>query len=144
MKKTMMQLAVTGLVLACATAVFAASQTSVLLVMDTNGDGVPMDLTLIENGIHANGHGYVTFNATRGGGCDVTVQLWDAAKSYTYLVFYKQGAVKPPFTTNKKGNGGITFHVNQVSEFAPSGWIVIFSANPDVPPLWCARNKLVP
>jgi hypothetical protein len=144
MKKTMMQLAVTGMVLACSQAVFAASLTSVLLVMDTNGNGIPINLSLIEGGIHANGHGYVTFNATRGGGCDVTVQLWDAAKSYTYLVFYERGAVKPPFTTDKKGNGGIKFHVNQVSEFAPSGWIVIFSAKPEVPPLWCARNPLVP
>ena len=144
MKKTMMQLAVTVMVLACSQAVFAASQTSVLLVMDTNGNGIPMDLTKIEGVIHANGHGYVTFKPTRGGGCDVTVQLWDAAKSYTYLVFYERGAVKPPFTTDKKGHGGITFHVNQVSEFAPSGWIVIFSAKTEVPPLWCARNPLVP
>jgi hypothetical protein len=135
----MMQLAVTVMVLACAQAVFA--QTSVLLVMDSNGNGIPMNLKLIEGGIHKNAYGYVTFQATTDGGADVTVVLQHGAKSYTYMVFYKRGAVKPPFTTDKKGNGGIKFHVNQVSEFAPSGWIVIHSAKTEVP-LWCARNPL--
>jgi len=83
MKKTMMQLAVTGLVLACATAVFAASQTSVLWAFQI---GSVKNVDLSANAAHANGHGWVTFKSTQRGGIDVTVQLWDAAPRYTYLV----------------------------------------------------------
>ena len=120
MKKTMMQLAVTVMVLACSQAVFATSQTSVLLVMDTNGNGIPMDLRQIEGGIHANGHGYVTFNATRGGGCDVTVQLWNAAKSYTYSVqAYGPGGLRQTFTTKNNGNGSLQFHVPDPNTLGP-------------------------
>jgi hypothetical protein len=147
MKKTMMQLAVMGMVLACSQAVFA--QPSVLRVFDgyTRPDGTvipPTDIKHEEGGIHKNGWGQVFLEATptlegKDGGAWVTVMLRQGARSYTYLVFYKQGAVKPPFTTDKKGNGGIKFHVNKVSEFAQV--IGIHSAKTEKA-LWYAYNPL--
>ena len=115
MKKTMMRLAVTGILLACATAVFAATQTKVFMVFDgyTAPDGTytpPTDLSAVERGIHANLYGYVTYKTSRGGGVDITVQVWSAAKSYEYVVksnYLELGR----FKTTKKGVGSLQFHV---------------------------------
>jgi hypothetical protein len=82
MKKTMMRLAVTGLVLACATAVLAATQTRPLYVFD--GDP-PTDLSKVEGGIHANLYGNVAFKTGRG--ASVTIQVWGAARLYEYKVY---------------------------------------------------------
>jgi len=131
MKKTMMRLAVTGLVLACATAVFAATMTSVFVPFDYlpfPDNETPLDLTTEEGGIHANAHGYVTFKTSRSGGVDVTVQLWDAAKSYTYSVqAYGAGGSRHEFTTNKRGYGGLQFHVKDARTLGQ--WINIYSAH---------------
>ena len=147
MKKSMMVLAVMGMFLACAQAVFAASQTRVFQVFDgcTIDDGcnpaVPgTDLSVEEGGIHANGWGYATFKTTtKGGGVDVTVQLWGAAKLYTYSVQYGPGQPRYVFTTNNKGNGAVQFHLTNTSAMGP--WINIYSAKTAVH-LWCAQNPL--
>lgn len=155
MKKTMMQLAVTGLVLACATAVLAATMTSVFVPFDhlpRPDNEIPLDLTTEEGGIHAKAHGYVTFKTSRRGGVDVTVQLWDAARSYTYSVqAYGAGGSRHEFTTNKRGYGGLQFHVQDARTLGQ--WINVYSAHTQyiprngVPPtpgvtvhLWYAHN----
>jgi hypothetical protein len=147
MKKTMMQLAVTGMVLACSQAVFA--QTYVLWVFD----GIPpTNIKTVENGIHKNGHGYVTFQANHDEGgvvvsVDVTVVLQQAAKSYTYSVQHGPGQFRSPLTTDKKGNGVVTFTV--LPPFATSmGKNIIIHANAataggDIP-LWYAYNPFGP
>jgi len=143
MKKMMMQLIVTGLVLACATAVFAASQTSVLWAFQV--EGVP-NVDRPENAAHANGRGWVTFKSTRGGGTDVTVQLWDAAPKYTYIV-RANGVEYGRFTTAKNGNGAFTFRVANVSVLGDS--VNIWARFEHVPPtgpldmtglMWCATT----
>jgi len=134
MKKTMMQLAVTVMVLACATAVFAATQTQVFKVFDgyTDPDGTytpPTDLSQVEGGIHANLYGYVTFKTSRGGGVDITVQVRSAAKSYAYVVnsnHIELGSLN----TDKKGVGSLQFHVANPSDLG--GNINLFTGDYDV------------
>jgi hypothetical protein len=116
MNKTMMRLAVTGLVLACATVVLAATQTRVFMVFDGYTDPItgtytpPTDLSLVEEGIHANLYGSVTFKTSRGGGVDITVQVRSAAKSYEYVV--KSNHIElGRFTPDKKGVGSLQIHV---------------------------------
>ncbi len=101
MKKTMMQLAVAGLVLACGANVFAAPITSRLQAGDC--------LHEVDNGIHAKAYGYVDLKATRGG-YDVTFQLWNAAPLYSYYAT-SGGQFFGYLTTDKKGRGTLTVHV---------------------------------
>jgi hypothetical protein len=134
MKKTMMQLAVTVMVLACATAVFAATQTRVFMVFDgyTAPDGTytpPTDLSQVERGIHANLYGYVTFKTSRGGGVDITVQVRSAATSYAYVVNSNHIELGI-FKTDKKGVGSLQFHVADPS--ALGGNINLFTGDYDV------------
>ena len=103
MKKTMMQLAVAGLVLACATAVFSAPAERTVFRTE------PWT-AIVQGGIHANAAGYVVVQPTKGGGAQVTVQLQQAASRYTYVVKSK-GQVLGKFTTNAKGTGGLQFFV---------------------------------
>jgi len=106
MKKAMMLLAVTGVVLACSGAVFAAAEKTTFLQE-------PWTST-VENGIHANAHGCVIVKTTKRGGAEVTVQLQQAAKSYMYVVKSK-GKVLGTFTTDAKGNGGLQLYVTEPS-----------------------------
>jgi hypothetical protein len=101
MKKTMMQLAITGLVLACATTVFAGSVTSRLEAGDC--------LYQVDGGIHARAYGYVVLTAVRGG-YDVTYQLWNAAPSYTYWA-QTAGQFFGYLKTDAQGRGSLTVHV---------------------------------
>ena len=110
MKKTTMKLAVAGMVLACATTVFAGSITSRLQAGDCMHEA--------EGGIHAKAYGYVVLQATKGG-YDVTYQVWNAAPSYSYWagsggVQFSPGWLK----TNVKGRGSLTVHVTT----DPSTW----------------------
>jgi len=123
MKKTMMQLAVTGMVLACATAVFAASK---LPGSTTQLEECNNSLSWYEGGIHAKATGNVTIQTTRDGGADVTVQLRSGAKWYKYVV-RSHGQVLGTFTTNARGNGGGTFHVAMVSDL--SQWVAVWETN---------------
>jgi hypothetical protein len=135
MKKTMMQLAVTVMVLACATAVFAATQTRVFKVFDGYTDPItgtytpPTNLSQVERGIHATLYGSVTFTPSRRGGVDITVQVRSAAKSYEYVVnsnHIELGSLK----TDKKGVGSLQFHVADPS--ALGGNINLFTGDYDV------------
>jgi hypothetical protein len=114
MKKLMMQLAVTGLVLAWATTVFAGSITLRLQAGNC--------LAQVDNGAHANGYGYVVIKTAKGGGYDVTWQLWNAAPRYSYWAKKPGTLSNPPefqyLTTNAKGNGSLTVHVDT----DPSTW----------------------
>ena len=101
MKKTMMQLIVTGLVLACATTVFAGSITCWLQAGDC--------LHEVDGGVHAKAYGYVVLKATKGG-YDVTYQLWQAAPSYSYYA-QVSGQFVGYLKTNAKGRGSLTVHV---------------------------------
>ena len=147
MKKTMMQLAITGLVLACSQAVFA--QTYVLRVFD----GIPpTNIKTVENGIHKNGHGYVNFQANHDEGgvvvsVDVTVVLQQAAKSYTYSVQHGPKQERNYLTTDKKGNGVVLFTVMQ--PFATTmGKNIIIHVTPTLlskdTSLWYAYNPFGP
>jgi len=135
MKKTMIQLAVTGMVLACATAAFAATKlpSSTTQLVDCNNS-----LSWYEGGIHAKATGTVTIQTTRDGGADVTVQLRNGAKCYTYVV-RSHGQVLGTFTTNVGGNGGGTFHVAKVTDL--SQWVAVWETvlhflwNPDGTPV---------
>jgi len=135
MKKTMMQLAVTGMVLACATAVLAASKlpSSTTPLVECNNS-----LSWYESGIHAKATGNVTIQTTRGKGADVTVQLRNGAKWYEYVV-RSHGQVLGTFTTDARGSGGGTFHVEKVSDL--SQWVAVwetvlhFVLNPDGSPV---------
>jgi hypothetical protein len=81
MKKTMMQLIVTGLVLACSTTAFAGwSITSRLQAGDC--------LHEVDGGIHAKAYGYVVIQTAKKGGYDVTFHLWKAAPNYSYYASY--------------------------------------------------------
>jgi hypothetical protein len=152
MKKTMMQLAVTGMVLACATAVFAATQTRVFMVFDgytnpiTGNITPPTDLSQVERGIHANLYGYVTFKTSRGGGVDITVQVRSAAKSYEYVV--KSNRIEPwRFKTNNKGVGSLTIHVADPSALGSNinlwtGDYDVFTGEPIHIHLFYAGNPL--
>jgi hypothetical protein len=102
MKKTMMQLAITGLVLACATTVPAGSITIGLQAGDC--------LHEVDGGIHARAYGNVVLNATRSG-YDVTYQLWNAAPLYSYYAI-TGGQHLGNLTTDKKGRGSLTVHVS--------------------------------
>ncbi len=102
MKKTMMRLAVTGMVLAWVANVFAGSITSWLQAGDC--------LHEVDGGIHAKAYGYVVLNATRGG-YDVTYQLWNAAPLYSYYAI-TGGQHLGYLTTDKKGRGSLTVHVS--------------------------------
>ena len=108
MKKTMMQLAVLGLVLACATIGFAGPITIGLQAGNC--------LAQVDNGAHANGYGYVVIKAAKGG-YDVTFQLWNAAPKHSY---YPTSGTQffGYLTTNAKGNGSLTVHVDT----DPSTW----------------------
>jgi hypothetical protein len=101
MNKTMMQLAVTGLVLACATTVFAGSFTSRLQA----GDCVHQ----VDGGIHAKAYGYVVIKAV-GRGYDVTYQLWNAAPSYSYYA-QTAGQFFGYLKTDAQGKGSLTVRV---------------------------------
>jgi hypothetical protein len=107
MKKTMMQLAITGMVLACATTVFAGPITSRLQAGDC--------LHEVDRGIHKKAYGYVVLTETSGG-YDVTYELWNAAPSYPYYASYNITPGGPPgflgwLITDKKGRGSLTAHV---------------------------------
>ena len=102
MKKTMMRLAVTGLVFACVANVFAGSITSWLQAGDC--------LHEVDGGIHAKAYGYVILKATKGG-YDVTYQLWNAAPSYSYYA-QTHGQFFGYLTTDAKGRGSLTVHVS--------------------------------
>jgi hypothetical protein len=104
MKKRLLLLAAMGVVLACSTSVFAASVTSRLQAGDCvfvgEADGY---------GVHAYAYGYVTIQTAKKG-YDVTIQIWNAAPSYTYYAvsgtqFFGY------LTTNAKGRGSLTVHV---------------------------------
>ena len=146
MKKTMMQLAVTVMVLACATAVFAANLTSGLWAFQING--VP-NANLQQNIAHVNGHGWMTFKTARGGGWDVSVQLLSGAPRFTYIV-RSNGIPRGIFTTDKKGNGVFTFHVKDASIPVLGDSINIWAAfnhfsdgSVDMTYLlWCATNPI--
>ena len=101
MKKTMMQLAVTGMVLACATTVFAGPITSGLQAGDC--------LHEVDGGVHAKAYGYVILKATKGG-YDVTFRLWQAAPSYPYYA-QTRGQFFGYLMTDAKGRGSLTVHV---------------------------------
>ena len=146
----MMQLAVTGMVLACSQAVFA--QTSLLWVFDgyTKPDGTiipPTDIKHVEGGIHSHGHGYVTFQANHDEGgvvvsVDVTVVLQQAAKSYTYSVQHAPWPVeRHKLTTDKKGNGVVQFTAD-VGPGEMSQFINIYNTTTPVKEihLWYAYN----
>jgi hypothetical protein len=102
MKKTMIQLAITGLALACVANVFAGSITSRLQAGDC--------LHEVDGGIHARAYGNVVLNATRGG-YDVTYQLWNAAPLYSYYAVIS-GQFVGWLTTDKKGRGSLTVRVS--------------------------------
>ena len=120
MKMTMMQWAVTSLVLACATVVFAAGKlpSSTTQLVDCNNS-----LSWYEGGIHALAIGNVTIQTTRDGGADVTVQLRSGAKQYQYVV-RSNGQVLGTFTTNARGSGGGTFHVAKVGDLGQ--WVSVW------------------
>ena len=102
MKKTMMQLIVTGLVLACATTVFAGSSITSWLQAGNC-------LAQVDNGAHANGYGYVVIKAAKGG-YDVTFQLWNAAPSYSYYA-QTHGQFFGYLKTDATGRGSLTVRV---------------------------------
>jgi hypothetical protein len=108
MKKTMMQVAITGLVLACTTTVRAGSITSQLQAGDC--------LHEVDGGIHAKAHGSVVLKATRVG-YDVTYQLSSAAPRYSYCAVIS-GQPVGYLTTDKKGGGSLTVHESS----APGTW----------------------
>jgi len=147
----MVVLAVMGMVLACSQAVLAATLTSGLWAFQING--VP-NVALSANIAHANGHGYVTFKTARRGGWDVSVQLLNGARSFTYIV-RSNGIERGKFTTDKKGNGGLTFNAADASVPVLGDSINIwteFTHNPPPPDgdglvdmthlLWCATNPI--
>ncbi len=101
MKKTMMQLAVAGTLLACVANVFADSISAWLQAGDC--------LHEVDGGIHAKAYGYVVLTATRVG-YDVTFQLWNAAPLYPYYAV-SGGQFFGYLTTDKKGRGKLTVHV---------------------------------
>jgi hypothetical protein len=145
MKKTLIALAVVGMVLACAHAVFAATQTCVLLDAGY--------LSTAQGGIHKHAYGYVEVTSVPGGGADVTVLVCHGAKSYTYVV-KSDHVVRGTFTTDERGNGMLQF------SFAPSAddpdlgpWINIWETDGGLSPtgvyepthlLLCADETLVP
>ena len=148
MKKTMMLLAATGMVLACApTAVFADTVTIRL-----QGGNC---LVQVDNGAHAKGYGYVVITAVKRGGYDLTYQLWNAAPSYSYWA-QSGGQFFGYLTTNAKGRGSLTVRVTT----HPSTWGYWIGlrehsgqlsqcANPDPPVdqwqgLWAAPNPFNP
>ncbi len=100
MKKTMMQLAITGLVLACTTTVRAGSITTALEAGDC--------LHEVDGGIHKKAYGYVVLTATSVG-YDVTYELWNAAPLYSYYAVIS-GQFVGWLTTDKKGKGSLTVH----------------------------------
>lgn len=103
MKKTVILLAVAGVVVVCSGAVLV-DQT---IELKDNGG-----LATEENGIHAHAHGFVTVRTTRGQTVAVAVQLYDAAPTYTYVV-KSAGKVLGTFTTDAKGNGGLQVCVQE-------------------------------
>jgi hypothetical protein len=146
MKKTMIVLAVMGMVLACSQAVFA--QTSKLWVFDglmgPDGNWIrpPTDIVNFQGGIHANGHGYVTFQATKKG-VVVTVVLQQAAQKYTYSVQHGPLQDRNYLTTDKKGNGSVQFTVDVAHGGIMGGSIIIHEQPTSVStdtPLWYAYN----
>ena len=130
MKKVMILLAVTGVVLACSVAVYADTTGPLPLQPD-------QDLTLVERGIHANGHGYVTVTPDGEGGADVIVELWDAAPRYNYVV-RSQSTFRGTFTTDKNGNGSLRFHL---STKPPSGTYINVWQTAAAKPNWKYNEK---
>jgi hypothetical protein len=102
MKKTMIQLAITGLVLACTATVRAGTITSQLQAGDC--------LHEVDRGIHKKAYGYVVLTAISGS-YDVTYQLWNAAPSYSYYAVIS-GQFVGWLTTDKKGRGNLTVRVS--------------------------------
>ena len=148
MKKTMMQLIVAGLVLACATTVFAGSSITSWLQAGNC-------LAQVDNGAHANGYGYVVIKAAKGG-YDVTFQLWNAAPSYSYFVHFDYTVGLEYLTTNAKGRGNLTVHVTTPPR-TWAHWIGLFETDgqlstctyPEPPKdqwqsLWAAPNPFNP
>ena len=145
MKKTMMQLAVMGLVLVCATTVFAGSITIGLQAGDC--------LHEVDGGVHVKAYGYVVLKATKGG-YDVTFQLWNAAPSYSYYA-QTRGQFFGYLTTNAKGRGSLTVHVTTDPK-TWGNWIGLRETNGELstctnplPPyvpqsLWAAPNPFNP
>jgi hypothetical protein len=102
MKKAMILLAMTGIVLANSGAVFAAAERTVFR---------PEAWTsTVEGGIHANAAGFVIVQTTKGGGAEVSVLLRKAAPNYEYVV-KSLGKVLGTFTTDAKGTGGLQLYV---------------------------------
>jgi len=153
MKNAMALLAVTGLFLACwePVSTAAASQSSALWRYQIDSS-TPPNALVVQGGIHANGYGRVTFTSVRGGGVDITVQLWNGAPHYTYIV-RAAGIERGRFTTSKKGNGAFTFHVADASVSVLGDSINIWAYFVHLPPpnanlvdmtglLWCATNPI--
>ena len=149
MKKSVVLLTVVGMLLACSTGVFAANLTSGLWAFQING--VP-NVNLPQNKAHVNGYGWMTFKTARGRGWDVSVQLLSGAPRFTYIV-RSNGIERGMFTTDKKGNGGYTFHVADASIPVLGDSINIWAAFIHYPPpnqdkvdmtylLWCATNPI--
>jgi hypothetical protein len=141
MKRPLIILALIGVVLACSTAVFAASQKSWFMAYS-----IPA-LATVDHGIHANAQGWVTFNTVRAGGWDVTVQLLNAAKFCTYSVqAHGPGSTRATLTTDQKGNGRLQFHVTNPTALAECINIYVDSWGVDVHlcfaynPFWISRN----
>ena len=146
MKKMMMQLAVLGLVLACATIGFAGPITIGLQAGNC--------LAQVDNGAHANGYGYVVIKAARGGGYDITYQLWNARPSYSYWA-QSGGQFFGYLKTDRKGRGSLTVRVADPGKLGY--WIGLRETSGDLsecdnpePPinqqqgLWAAPNPFNP
>jgi hypothetical protein len=147
MKKTMLILAAMGTFLACSTTAFAATSITSRLQAGTC-------LAQVDDGAHANGYGYVVIKAAKGGGYDVTFQLWNAASSYAY--YAKSSAQFLGYlTTNEKGRGTLTVHLTT----EPKTWgywiglretsgLLSTCEKPDWPyqlqALWAAANPFNP
>jgi hypothetical protein len=110
MKKNMMQLAVTSLVLACTTAAFAAIQTNPWYVFDGTP---PTNLQTVEKGIHKRAYGYVTFwtKEVTTPPSGVTLRIAGAAKSYTYVV-KSQGVTLGVLRTDRQGAGSLQLNLD--------------------------------
>ena len=102
MKRTMLLVAAIGAFATCSAITLAGSVTSGLQPGDC--------LAQVDNGIHANGYGYVVIKAVKGG-YDVTFQLWNAAPSYKYWACSGTELFLGFLTTNGRGRGNLTVHV---------------------------------
>jgi hypothetical protein len=153
MKKAMTLLAFTVAALACCGPVSAAgSSLSSALWRYQIDASTPPNALVVQNGIHANGYGRVTFTSVRGGGVDITVQLSNGAPNFAYIL-RAGGIERGRFMTNKKGNATFTFHVADASVSVLGDSINIWAYFVHFPPpnadlvdmtglLWCATNPI--